>query len=214
MIAQILVAVLTAGPNFSTTAQLAALRAVGYPATHPVVVRTNVAGRLATVLTRGGILEGTPQAVPILVERFPDGWQAIESLNFLCRLESHAISSRDEAALLKGMPHPQNDRPCGQGEYSDSGAPAAVEAVRGLMRGPLLPWVAVSGDYAMGEWYGGGGGETFYRRSNGTWHRILGGGGAQGVDEMKSHGVPASVWCPLHVYDAKCPGDSASGSRS
>jgi hypothetical protein len=44
--------------------------------------------------------------------------------------------------------------------------------VRRLMRGPLVPAVVVSGSWAIGEWYGAGGGETLFRRRDGRWTRI------------------------------------------
>lgn len=105
--------------------------------------------------------------------------------------------------LMAAMPAPPHDSRC-HGLPKDEGPAAAVEAVRSLMRGPLVPNVIVSGDWAMGGWYGGGGGESLYHRRDGRWRLVSGGGGAMGVSEMRRYGVPESVWCKFGIYDAKC----------
>ena len=49
--------------------------------------------------------------------------------------------------------------------------------------GVFHPYVVVVGDYAVAEWYGAGGGETFFKRSGKRWTRFTGGGAysAQGL---------------------------------
>ncbi len=191
--------------NFASTPQQAALNALYQPKGHAAVVeRINIVGRFAAVLPHGGLMEGSAVTDAILVERFSFGWQALDVLYFWYRLDSHGISSRDKAKLLLGMPKPENSLPP-RGVWSDSGPTPDVEAIRRKMRGPLVPYVVVSGAYALGEWYGGGGGQTLFKKGNGDWRRVAGGGGAMGTSEMREHGVPQSAWCAFGIYDAPCP---------
>jgi|SRR5580700_2101956 hypothetical protein len=182
---------------FAATVQGAALGAMyADPKRPPEVKRINVVGADATVLTSGGRMEGALVTEAILVERFSFGWQAIDALNFQCRLDSHGLGQHTNDALMRGMPRPQDDRPC-RGYLRDAGPFADVEAVRRMMRGPLVPYVVVSGDWAMGEWYGAGGGESLYRRRDSGWHLVESGGGSMGVDYVRKYGVPQSDWCNL-----------------
>jgi len=191
----------------AATPQQAALQAVGFGAKVPAAVkRVNVVGRYAAVLTNGGVMEGSKVTDPILVERFSFGWQPVDMLNFRCRLDSHGLGASTNAQLMRGMPKPQDDRPC-RGVRRDAGPQADVESVRRLIRGPLVPAVAVSGNWALGDWYGAGGGEQLYRKHNGRWTFLTGGGGALGVDEMLEHRVPRTDWCKLEVYNATCRGN-------
>ena len=142
--------------SFGSSPQQAALNALYQPKGNIAVVeRMNFVGRYAAVLTRGGLMEGSTVTWPILVEHFSFGWQALDVLNFRCRLDEHAISSGDKAQLMRGMPKPQDDGPC-TGFRKDAGPVADVEAIRPTLRFPLVPDVVVSGRYAIGEWYGGG----------------------------------------------------------
>jgi hypothetical protein len=204
MIAALLLATLTPFVNHGATPERAALNVV-YPSRSGVTVeRVNVAGPYATVLLKGGMMEGSPADSAILLERFSFGWQPLEILNFVCRLKVHGLGSRTYALLMHGMPVPKDDRPC-SGEWADAGPRSAVEAVRLQMRGPLVPSVFVAGDFALGQWYGAGGGQDLFRFANGTWKLVDGGGGAMGTSNMIEHGVPKSDWCALHVYGVKCP---------
>lgn len=143
---------------YAPTPQGAAIRALGFgPGTSPAVKRLNLVGPYAAVLISGGIMEGSPVTTPILVKHFSFGWQALALLNSRCGLDAQALGAHVEAALMAGMPAPTDDRPC-QGARKDAGPPEQVEAVRRLMRGPLIPSVVVSGDWAVVEWYGAGGG--------------------------------------------------------
>jgi hypothetical protein len=189
----------------ASTPQQAALHALYAPKGHEIIVtRTDVVGRYATVLTRGGLMEGSAVTEPILVERFSFGWQALDILYFRCRLDAHSISGGDNARLMLGMPKPYDDRPC-RGGWNDAGSIADVEAVRRQMGGRLTPYVVISGIYAVGGWYGSGGGETLFRKDGAIWRRIAGGGGEMGVDEMREYGVPQSAWCAFGIYGATCP---------
>ena len=188
------------------TPQQAALRTVGFGfglEPPPVVVRVNIAGRYAAVLTRGGIMEGSKVTDPILLEHFSFGWQPLEMLNFRCRLDGHHLGFATNARLMRGMPRPIDDRPC-KWTSQDAGPPADVEAVRRLMRGPLVPFVSVSHGWAMGQWYGGGGGQTLFQLRHGTWTFVAGGGGAMGTEEMRKYGVPQTSWCALGIDSAVC----------
>jgi hypothetical protein len=189
---------------FAATAKSAALGAMySDPKKPPIIERINVVGPYATVLTRGGRIEGALVTDPILVQRFSFGWQALDILNFQCSLDAHRLGQRADDALMLGMPKPQNDRPC-RGQLRDAGPGEEIEAIRQMMRGPLVPYVIVAGDWALGSWYGAGGGESLYQKRAGRWHLVESGGGAMGVNYMRRYGVPQSEWCTLGIFDAKC----------
>jgi len=78
-----------------------------------------------------------------------------------------------------------------------------VEAVRRLMRGPFVPSVIVSRAWALGEWYGGDGGETLFQRRGGSWHFVAGFVGAKGAYDLRKYGVPRMDWCKFGIY-ARC----------
>lgn len=206
MLGALLLAAAFTNHPYAATPQRAALGAVGHGSgVSPVVVRLNVAGRYAAVLTKGGIMEGDRVTEPILVERFSFGWQPLEILEFRCRLTVHRLSPHVEAALMQRMPAMKSENVCGfRDRDEDAGPPAEVDAVRKLMSGPLVPRVAVSGVWAIGEWYGAGGGEKLYRRSGNGWTFIAGGGGAMGMPEMVEYRVPRSAWCVFRIYNARC----------
>jgi hypothetical protein len=197
-----LLALLTVG-NYAATPQDAAINALYFRSQKSAaVVRVNRSGEYAAVLVSGGRLEGSLVDAPILVRHFSFGWQALDLLNFGCRLDSHALEPQVETALMHGMPKPTNDRPC-RG-LKDTGLPTEIEAVRQLMRGPLVPYVVVSGNWAIGEWYGGGGGESLYQKRNGEWVLVESSGGAMGVSNARTYGVPQSDWCNFGIYGATC----------
>lgn len=192
-------------PHYLATPQAAALAAIYPEKGPPRIVRTNVVGTYATVLIAGAMMEGAVLDAPILVERFPFGWQALQVLND-GSLTCGRIGPTFERALMRGMPRPQirPEIPCGTWS-KDVGPQADVLAVRMVARGPLIPAVHVSHGYALAEWYGAGGGQTIYRKANGAWTVVTGGGGVLGVNEMRSYGVPQDAWCDLGVYNAHCP---------
>ena len=190
--------------NYDATPQAAAIQAVSFGLKRPAIIRRmNVVGRYAVVLTSGGMMEGSTVSAPVLVQHFSFGWQALDLLNFRCRLESHELGRQIDALLMRGMPRPEDEWPC-RARPNDAGPTADVEAVRRLMHGPLVPYVAASGNWAMGEWYGGGGGESLYRKHEDHWQVVADGGGAMGVQEMRQYGVPPSDWCTFGIYNAKC----------
>jgi hypothetical protein len=169
-----------------------------------VVRRVNVAGSYAAVLTGGGRIEGELVTSPILVEHFSFGWQPLTLWQSRCGLEDSALGKGVEVQLMRGMPVLRDDRPCHGGSLKDAGPPSDVEAVRKLMFGPLVPYVIVHGGWALGEWYGAGGGEALYHEREGRWRLVENGGGALGVDYMRKYGVPEAAWCKFGIFDAKC----------
>lgn len=147
--------------EFAFSPQEAALRAL-QPAPRPEIVRVNIAGPYATVLTRGGLMENSPVSSPILVKHFTFGWQALELVNFSCSLDQQMLGARDNATLMRGMPSPKADSHCAA--LRDDGDPAAVEAIRKQMVArKLVPSVIVRGSFALASWYGAGGGETLFK---------------------------------------------------
>jgi hypothetical protein len=168
------------------------------------VVRTNVVDPYAAVLTRGGIVEGDALDNAILVERFSFGWQAIAILNDACFLRARGVSDRDARKLLASMPPPSYAFDCrpGQGLLRDAGPRVAVEAVRRQMTWVFVPAVVVSRTFAFAQWYGGGGGESVFRKEAGRWKRILGGGGAQSLDDLDQQHVPRSASCAFQIPGA------------
>ncbi len=199
------IAIALTGPHhsYAPTPQKAALGAVYPHSAVTSVLRTNVAGRYATVLIRGAMQEAAPINAPILVEHFSFGWQPLEVVNFACRLRTHDISPHDQQRLMRGMPPPQDDRAC-TADTRDAGPVQQVEAVRRLMQGPLTPTVSVAGGYALGEWYGAGGGYALFRFRAGSWQQITGGGGALGVSDMRRYHIPQSAWCTFRIFNAPC----------
>jgi hypothetical protein len=168
------------------------------------IAQTNVVGRYATVLTSNGMMEGSENKAPLLLEHFAFGWQPLESLDFRCRLDVHGLSVHDNDRLMRGMPEPQDDRPCRAKNLRDLGPAAKVEAVRRTMHGPLVPSVVVLGTFALGEWYGAGGGQTLFEWETGRWHPLAGGGGALSSAQMRGFGVPKADWCRFGILDAAC----------
>ena len=175
------------------------------------VTRANVVGQWAAVLLAGGYMEGSPVTEPILVEHFSFGWQALDILNVRSRLDAHRLASSTRTSLMRGMPKMTNDSPC-RGACNDSGPQRDVDAVRIQIRGPLVPAVIVSGDYALGQWYGGGGGETLFKKYGRVWRQLTHGGGAMGTLEMKEYHVPRSAWCPFGLFDAACKPAGENGA--
>jgi hypothetical protein len=202
-----LLALLALKPSYAPTPQRAAIDAMySDPKKPAVVVRVNVAGSYATVLTSGGRIEGELVAAPILVEHFSFGWQPLALWQSRCDVENSALGKGVEEQLMREMPALHDDRPC-QGRFlKDAGPRSEVEAVRKLMPGPMVPYVVVYGSWAMGEWYGAGGGDALYHEREGAWRLVERGGGAMGVNYMHKYGVPQPAWCKFGIFDAKCQG--------
>lgn len=205
MVPVLLLALLAPHLSYAPTAERAAIGAMySDPKKPAVVVRVNVDGSYATVLTHGGRLEGTFVTGAILVKHFSFGWQPLALLESRCDLEDAALGNGVEEQLMRGMPALRDDRPCKGRSLKDAGPPLEVEAVRKLMPGPLVPDVVVYGSWAMGEWYGAGGGEALYHEREGQWRLVENGGGAMGVNYMRKYGVPQAAWCKFGIFDAKC----------
>lgn len=203
-----------AAGSFAATPERAALRAVGF-VSQPKVVRVNRAGRFATVLTRGGLMESQPVREPIFVERFTRGWQALSTIYSQCDLRQMRtlVGDADATRLMSRMPAPTPDR-ASCVAIGDSGSAADVVAVRAQMRGPLIPYVLVSRDWALGEWYGAGGGSSLFRRTGTRWTLVAGGGGSLDIDILRRHGVPLADACRFRQGLANRPGDvRICGSR-
>ena len=189
--------------TFAATPQAAALRAVYNTHAVPFVQRINVAGRYATVLVGAGMMEGSAVSSPILVKRFPFGWQPLALLSQSCDLYGQVPDKKIAAALMTDMPEVKiEQRLCPS--TADTGPVNDIAAIRKSMRGPLVPYVAVSGNWASAQWYGAGGGQSIFNRRRGTWKLVAGGGGALGIGDMPNLGVPQSAWCALRIYNARC----------
>src|SRR5471030_2613812 len=87
--------------NYALTPQGAVLAVFG--GTNVRIIRANVVGRYATVLTGGAIMEGTALNSAVVVEQFSFGWQTIDLLDAWCRLDREGISERDKTLLMSGM---------------------------------------------------------------------------------------------------------------
>ncbi len=212
MIATIVLAALA---GFAATPERAFARSVYTKSgARLVIARTNVVGNFATVLARNGMMEGRPTTAPILFERFGFGWQALESLDFRCRLDTHGISSGAKVALMRGMPMPSVEAACDTFGGTDVGPASDIEALRRVSHEPLVPSLAVAENYALVSWYGGGGGEKLYRKRAGTWRFVKGGGGPLDAGIMESLGVPSKLWCTMRVFRATCPAAPETKKRS
>ena len=206
MVLVLLLALVGLSPSYAATAQRAAIGAMySDPKKPAVVVRVNVAGSYATVLTNGGRIEGALVASPILVEHFSFGWQPLALWESRCDLENPALGKSVEEQLMRGMPAAPRRPPMPDDVFLRT--PGRVQkskpCVR-LMRGPFVPSVVVYGNWAMGEWYGAGGGESLYHEREGRWQLVESGGGAMGVHYMRRYGVPQPAWCKFGIFDAKC----------
>ena len=177
----------------------AAARQLLSPGKNFRIVGTEVAGRFAVVRFTGALMESeTNWSDDLLVERFPFGWQVVDTVRDACLRERGATPR--ELAKLEGqyVPARRNpkDLPCS--ELVDRGPAFDVAAVRSAYRDQfLVPWVRVSGDYALLQWTLPGGGEQVYARRRTGWERIAGGGGAFMVRDLYRYGVPVAHACAL-----------------
>jgi hypothetical protein len=180
---------------YADTPQAAALAVVSGPyAPHARVVRTNVAGRFATVLTSGGKMEGEPVRQALLIEHFDFGWQPIGFLDMACPRK--ILTALERRLLLDGMPSVRADHVCDDAVAagSDVGSAEAVAALREqIVSGRAVPYVRIVGDFAFAQWCFPGGGQTLYRRKGRSWIVLLGGGGSIGADLLRHYGVPADA---------------------
>ena len=181
------------------------------------IVGTEVAGRFAVVRFTGALMEGeTNWSDDLLVERFPFGWQVIDTVHDACLRERGATPA--ELAKLEGQYVPARrdpkDGPCS--EVVDRGPAADVAALRSANRDQfLVPWVRVSGDYALLGWNLPGGGERLYARRGTGWKQLTGGGGALGTRDLRGYGVPVATACalvPPYTPDDRAMCRTAAGS--
>jgi hypothetical protein len=183
---------------FAATPEAAALKAL-YPRPGGTirVTRVNRSGRFATVLTSGALMESSPVREPVFVERFGPGWQPVSLIYFQCDLrDMQTVTGPANAThLMTGMPAPNPDRGKCDPPIVDSGTSADIVAVRARMRGPLVPYVLISRNWALGEWYGAGGGSNLFHRTGGRWVFVAGGGGAMDIGLLRGHGVPLADAC-------------------
>jgi hypothetical protein len=172
MTAALLLMATITGPQTPQAGALAFLQpAVTH--SHPqirVVARTP---NCALIRFSGGIIESSVSSGYITVKKFSFGWQPID-------LDLQTGSSRLQASCT----------------VRDIGADSDVQAVRAQMplRGEIIPFVRVIRGYAMGEWWGNGGGQSFFKKTANGWKMFAGGGGAYQPNELnKLYGVPLAV---------------------
>ena len=145
-------------------------------------------------------MESSPVNDPILIERFSFGWQPLEVVSDTCDKRFLDAVAGTEAAvkLLAGMQLAVPSEKC-EVFPIDRGSAVDVAAVRAQMRGPLIPYVLVSRDWALAQWYGAGGGDGLFHRVSGRWVRKGGGGGAMDIDILRAFGVPLADACRLRA---------------
>jgi len=196
-----LIALFLPYPTYAPTPEQAAKNVVYEAVTAPpVAVRTNIAGRYAFVRISAHEKGGEVLDLPVIVQHFSFGWQAVGFANATCSISARGISSGTAMKLLAGMPKPKTDCFAQRG---DSGPAGDIEAVRKIQPFGVVPSVTIAGNYAKADWEGPGGGERIYRRTNGTWKIILGGGGAHTAQDLRAAGVPPDAICKFHISGAK-----------
>ena len=163
------------------------------------VDRINVSGDFALARVSGVSIESLPLRSPILLKRFSFGWQVLAAISATCELTQLGVPDPAIALLARGMSLPEDTQDChGSGFVPDMGRISDVESVRQLMGMAVFhPYVVVVGDYAVAEWYGAGGGETFFKRSGKRWARFAGGGGAYSAQDLISIGMPRATACKM-----------------
>ncbi len=190
---------------YAPTPQVAAQRIVySFHGSKVVIVRTNIVGPYATVLVRGGYLEGSPAGdAGLLFKHFSFGWQGLESLNFRCRLTSQVNSPKARVGLMRGMPAPVDQSACGRKNLVDAGSRAAIEAIRRSRDEPFVPAVIIAGNFALVDWYGAGGGENLLKKRGNRWQLLAGGGGLLDATQMRKYGVPKTSSALFGIDEAK-----------
>ena len=133
----------------------------------------------------------------MLLQHFSFGWQALDLLSDTCDLSAHHLGALRESRLMLEMPKlAVNQGACHS--YGDAGPASDVASVRAKMHGPFVPYVTVSGEWALGEWYGAGGGQNLFKKTRGAWTFVKGWGGAtDAMDLRKRFGVPVATGCKL-----------------
>ncbi|HTD37595.1 MAG TPA: hypothetical protein VK669_08765 [Candidatus Limnocylindrales bacterium] len=160
------------------------------------IVGTKVAGRFAVVRFTGALIESeTNWSDDLLVERFPFGWQVVDTVRNACLRERGATPAELAKLHVEYMPVRATVQ-CS--EVIDHGRVADVAAVRSMYRAQsLVPTVRVSDDYALLRWWLPGGGERLYARRGTGWKLLTGGGGALMTRDLRGYGVPVANACTL-----------------
>lgn len=150
---------------------------------------------LARVITR---IEGELQKTVVLLQRYPFGWQMI-AMNGPsiepCQLKARGADANAIAYFSSTFglaPNKSDD--CASAPV-DVGPGSDVTAIRALLakKNLFIPSVHVVQGWALGNWYGAGGGQELYKKSNGTWSRVAGGGGAFDAGLLEQKGVPPAI---------------------
>lgn len=156
-------------------------------------------GRFAVAAFQGGEIEGSLRDGQLLLEHFAFGWQVVDLVlpGFsLDRLKEYGISSAYATYLFERVhdPAPKDDQ-CLDNCRADSGSDVDVTAIRALTlrsQNQAIGPVVVSSNYAMARWWGNGGGEMLFSKTEGHWREISGGGGCLGLAEIVKHDVPTA----------------------
>jgi len=171
-------------------------------------------GTIATPVTRGDltivrvdvVTDGGRMKRDLLLQRFPFGWQMIKfgSPKLLpCELKARGAGDSAVAFFSNSIGLGNDTSEYCSAPPQDEGPESDVIAVRSLMeRKEMTPAVRVVGNYAVGSWYGWGGGETVFAKKQGEWKRAGGGGGAFSAQDLTSlYGVPPAIAAKLASPD-------------
>ena len=180
-------------PNYAATPARAAIVATtpGSPPGSPrlIAVATNVVGDYAVVTVA---YPGDSPSMAILVKHFTFGWQAIDRAGDR-ELASRGIAASDRATLLSGVATIAVSRQDGAYDLVDRGPAADIAAIREQVHSASSFWslyVAVSGDFAVVDQP-----KTqplYFRRTAGTWKRLIGGNSDESAPESAFHAVGLS----------------------
>lgn len=169
------------------------------------------AGTIGTPVTRGDLaivpvnveIEGARTKRDMLLQRYPFGWQMIELGGpklVPCQLKARGADGAAVAFFAGSVGLGKDASEYCSAPSRDVGASADVAAIRNaiLLRvlpkiHAMIPSVHVVDGYAVGAWYGAGGGEMIFAKRNGVWKQIGGGGGAYGPDDLTKLGVPSAA---------------------
>jgi hypothetical protein len=191
-------AALDGRPRIARTPEIAATNSVGGKA-----IQTNLAGRYALVVVRGGHFEDSVGDLVILTKHFSFGWQSIADVYTNCDVVEMIASESERLDLLHNVHGIHTTKgPCpAAGSVVDDGPRADVEAIRASDPAAFVETVRVAQAYALAALPDA---QHLYRREADRWVRIAGGGGSLAGEDLKQYGVPRSDWCTLLPYDAGC----------
>ncbi|HEY1976138.1 MAG TPA: hypothetical protein VGG89_06330 [Candidatus Baltobacteraceae bacterium] len=169
-------------------------------------------GTIAAPVTHGDlaivsvdvVIEGSRTKRDMLLQRYPFGWQMIELGRpklLPCQLKARAADAAAVAFFAGGIGLGKDSPEYCSSPSRDVGHLSDVVAVRSLMNSAattpkvhaMIPSVHIIDGYALGAWYGAGGGETIFAKRNGVWKEIAGGGGAYAPSDLTKLGVPPAA---------------------